>query len=535
MQSNQMLLPQLVKQHATSNGTRCYLKEVAGASQTYRQTYDASLRWTAALHHLGVGAEGRVITFMPARMETVNIWLGLSWLSAINVPINTEYRGDMLSYVIGNAKAEIMICAEAYLPHVLSLKDTAGLPLRTIIVHKTSGQPLPADDRFQIIDWNDLFARSSKLPDAALEGPKPWEIAMVMYTSGTSGASKGAMLTWANFANGGYRMKPDLLTADDVMYSYLPMYHVGGTFWLNSLAQIGASMVIREKFSLPEFWSDIREHGCTVTFLLGAAANFILKQDPSPEDSKNPLRYAQVQPLPEDVDGFERRFGMQVYTVYGSTEMGVAARTDFVRANTKTCGRIFPELEVRLVDENDYEVPDGEVGELVVRSKQPWIISAGYFEMPQATATAWRNLWFHSGDALRRDSDGNYYFVDRVNDAIRRRGENISSLEVETYISRFEGVLECAAVGVPSELGEADVMICVVPKPDHLIDPTALINFLESEQMPRFMVPRYVKIMSDLPKTVTGKVQKRKLKVGEGDGVVWDREASARRAGGARG
>ncbi|MCB1474762.1 MAG: AMP-binding protein [Rhodobiaceae bacterium] len=527
--SSEILLPQLIRKQAADNGGKCYLEEVDGLSQTYEEAHSAAIAWARGFSAIGLSAEDRVLMFLPPKIETVNIWLGLGWLRAIAVPVNTEYRGQMLSYVIENSRATVMVCTTGYLHEVLSAGSGGGSALKTIVVLDNSdGFVPPADSKYDIMHHRDLIDRGTTNDDE-FQGPNPWDISTVMYTSGTSGVSKGVMITWANFANGGYRMRPEEMTSEDVMYSYLPLYHVGGTFWLNSVAQVSAKMVLKERFSLPDVWPDIRRYQCTITFLLGAAVNFITRQEARPDDADNPLRFAQTQPLPEDVDAFENRFGLKLYTVYGSTEIGVAMRTDFKRINNTTCGRLFPELEGRIVDENDYELPHGQVGELVVRSKEPWIISAGYFEMPEATTGAWRNLWYHSGDGMRRDEDGNFYFVDRIKDSIRRRGENISSLEVEQFVSGFDGILECAAVGVPSEFGEEDLKICIVPKPGRTIDEPSLVSYLVDQKVPRFMVPRYVEILSELPKTVTGKIQKRKLRdAGEELKVLslWDRESS---------
>jgi len=229
-------------------------------------------------------------------------------------------------------------------------------------------------------------------------------------------------------------------------------------------------------------------------------------------------------PLLKDLAAFERRFGVRAYSVYGMTELGVVTRTELSPTDPTSCGAPFPEYELRIVDELDQEVPVGETSELVVRSRVPWTTSTGYFGMPQATVDAWRNLWFHTGDGFRQDLDGNYHFVDRVKDTIRRRGENISSTEVEQYVLRYEPVFECAAVPVPSEWSEDEVKICVVAKPGHAIIEQELIEFLLAERMPRFMLPRFVQVLSEMPRTPTGKIQKHSLRRSSNPAEHWDRE-----------
>jgi crotonobetaine/carnitine-CoA ligase len=197
-------------------------------------------------------------------------------------------------------------------------------------------------------------------------------------------------------------------------------------------------------------------------------------------------------------------------------------------ANSATCGRPRDGYECRIVDDLDRDVPAGAVGELVVRPTEPWTIMAGYWGMPEKTVEAWRNLWFHTGDAARSDAEGNYYFVDRIKDSIRRRGENISSLEVEHEVGRHPDVLEVAAVGVPSEWGEEEVKIVVVTKPGRTVTEAALATFLEP-LLPRYMLPRYIELVDALPKTPTEKVEKRTLRAAGVTATTWDRLPSERR------
>jgi crotonobetaine/carnitine-CoA ligase len=259
-------------------------------------------------------------------------------------------------------------------------------------------------------------------------------------------------------------------------------------------------------------------------------ASFLMAMPAQPDDADNPLQNVSMGPLVAEVEEFKRRFGVQVSTGYGMTEIGVPMASDgWNLANGTSCGRVrtgYPGYEVRVVDELERPLGPGEVGELLVRTAEPFTMNAGYFNMPAATAHAWRNGWFHTGDAFKYDEDGNYYFVDRIKDAIRRRGENISSFEVEAYVSKHPAVAECAAVAVPSEHSEDEVKVVIVPAPDASFDPGELIEFLVPT-MPRFMIPRYVEVVDALPKTPTMRVRKVELRAaGTVNENTWDREAA---------
>ena len=521
------LLPQTVERFANDGSDRVFLEDIGGTSQTYAETDAAAKRWARAFRALGLEPTERVLVFMPAKMEAMNIWVGLGWLRVTEVPINTEYRGHMLKYIIEHSMAEVLVCAKRFVDAVLDIGQKLTR-LKTIIVVPDGLEPnIPVSEKFTIIPMADFLEDGDKAAREPLPGPEPQDVSTLMYTSGTTGQSKGALLPWANFAACGLRMLPPedgFLTGDDIFYSFFPVYHIGATYFLNGIAQLGGKVVMRERFSSSEFWKDIRKYSCTATFLLGATANFIFRQDPRRDDAENPLRAALIVPLPRDVKEVEQRFDAKFYTVYGCTEMGVPMRSTFDHTNTATCGRPTPDFEAKIVDRDDYEVPHGQPGELVLRPRDPWMVFNGYFEMPSESVTVLRNMWFHTGDQLRRDEEGNYYFVDRVSDSIRRRGENISSMEVEMYINKYEPVLESAAIAVPSEWGEDEVKICVVPKLNHGVDESSLIDFLINEQqMPKFMIPRYVEIIDELPKTPTGKVQKHKLKAVGITAASWDR------------
>jgi crotonobetaine/carnitine-CoA ligase len=287
----------------------------------------------------------------------------------------------------------------------------------------------------------------------------------------------------------------------------------------------GGSIALVDSFSTEEFWPTVRETETTFVLLLGAMTNFLMKRPPGPDDRNHPLKKVVIAPLAEDSALFAERFGVEAYTLYNMTEISTPIVSGRNPAKPGSCGKARPGVALRLVDENDCEVEPGKVGELIVRTDAPWALNSGYYKNPEATAAAWRNGWFHTGDAFRQDEDGTYFFVDRVKDAIRRRGENISSFEVEAEVAAHPCVNEAAVVPVPSELSEEEVLCVVAPVPGRTVDPKELIDFL-IPRLPHFMVPRYVRILAALPKTPTQKIQKHLLRTEGLTADTWDREAA---------
>ena len=359
-------------------------------------------------------------------------------------------------------------------------------------------------------------------------GPAATDLVAVLYTSGTTGPSKGVMITHIQ-AYEYARSVVELLELgpDDVYYAPLPLFHIAGQWGVTYAACLaGARAVLPRPFSAGAYWADVRRHRATSTFLLGAMANFLFQQPEAEDDADNPLERALVVPLLPGIEAFKRRFGCLVSTTWGATEFNVPTRSTFELANSRTCGRVAEDrYEVRIVDDLDRELPPGVPGEAVVRPREPWITMAGYWGHPEWTAAAWRNLWLHTGDMLMRDEAGNLYFVDRTSDAIRRRGENISSMEVEREIVAHPDVVECAVIPVASEHTEQEVMAVVVPRPGTALDPVALVEFL-APRMAYFMVPRYVEVADALPMTQTGKVRKYTLRERGLTPQTWDREAA---------
>jgi crotonobetaine/carnitine-CoA ligase len=522
------VLPCLVASRADSSPTRTYLRHVTGDSQTYRQCHEAGLRWASVLRRLGVEEGDRVLSMLPPSFAAINAWIGASWLGAWEVPISTDYRGSLLRFIVENSGVNVAVVQDRLLGRFLELTaDGAVGDLKTIVVvgSHTGGDTGPAPG-LEILDAELLLRDAAPVDVGGLRVPTTSDVASIIYTSGTTGPSKGVIVTWRQLAGtccGG--TPPDDYGEDDIRYAPFPMCHVLGKVAVLGSAINNSSMVIRDAFSTTYFWEDIAKFRCTTTGFTAAVANFLYRQPSHPGDAETPLRNIVSAPLIPEIDDFCRRFGVRVYTTYNMTELSGPIVSEWNPTNLRSCGRVRPGYLARVVDEHDVDVAPGTAGELIVQSSDRDALMRGYFGMPEETAQAWRGGWFHTGDAFRYDGEGNFYFIDRQKDSIRRRGENISSLEVESEVNAYPSVLESAAIPVPSEWGEDEVMVVVVPRPDMVLDPAALTEFLIG-RCPRFMIPRYVDVVTELPKTPVGKIRKSALRDQGVTTHTWDRDAA---------
>lgn len=504
-----------------------------GRCLTYGEAERQSNRLANGLAAMGIEAGETVLVMMPNTVEFVLVWLGLAKRGGVQVPVNTALRGNLLAHIVEDSAAAVAIVEAGFLDRLAEVAERlAGL--RRLVVFERDGQrtDLPkALAGLERLDFATLLAAPAT-PPARL--PAPHDLKAVMYTSGTTGPSKGVMIVHAHayaYAHGGVDLME--LKPGDVYYAPLPLFHIAGQWAICYASMIaGSAAVVTERFSVERFWRDARRFEATVTFFLGAMANFLARQPERDDDAKVPIERALIVPMFPEAAAFGRRFAMRIKTTYGSTETCSPHRMDWDHPDWRSCGRLLDELfEARIVDENDEEVPNGRVGEFVIRAKRPWLLMAGYWRHPEWTAKAWSNLWLHSGDAMWRDDAGYYYFADRLKDSIRRRGENISSLEVENEINLHPDVLECAVFPVPSEHGEDEAMAAVVARPGRHLAPAALVRFLEP-RMAAFMVPRFIDMVATLPKTPTGKIQKFDLRRAGVTATTWDREAGAGSASG---
>ncbi|GMU77371.1 MAG: acyl-CoA synthetase [Acidimicrobiia bacterium] len=529
------VLPHLLARLAAEEPDAIAMQDVDGRVQTRRELHETNLRWADASRRLAVQPGEHVVTMLPNSFEAFHAWLGLTWIGAVEVPANTMYRGQMLRYLIDDSDARVLIISERFVPQLLEVAaDLAHL--RTVVVPDATVE-LPELEQTlggRVVRGDEFFAGADPAaPEiAALPGPEYWDIAAIIYTSGTTGPSKGVLMPWGTLWSFVTTAPDDFVLPGEGFYAMYPAFHVSGKAMLYQASVFRARMVIREQFSIQHFWDDVRRFDIAGAGLVGAMAPFLMLAPETPDDATTPLRNVMMGPLVPQVDDFKRRFGVNVGTGYGMTEIGAPFASDgFDLANARSCGKLragWAGYEVRIVDEHDQPLGPNTPGELVVRTREPWVINAGYYGKPEATADAWRNGWFHTGDAFVYDDDANFYFVDRIKDAIRRRGENISSFEVEALVNQHPDVTESAAIGVPSEYLEDEVKVCVVRVAGSTLTEAELIEFLVPH-MPKFMVPRYVELVDALPKTEgTMRTQKYQLRVGALNDRTWDREAAAK-------
>jgi len=472
----------------------------------------------AGLARLGVRRGDHVAAWLPNGRDALAAFYAVNYLGAVFVPLNTAYRGHLLAHVLANSDARLCIVHPELVSRLgeVDHASIAQLVLTTSLAAPDIGLPTV---RFDALDGTE-----DELPDLAAP-IEPWDTQSIIYTSGTTGPSKGVLSSYLHiYSNAGPETWP-MVTGQDRYLVASPIFHIGGLGAAFVMLARGGSIALMENFSTTQFWSFAQRTESTMVFLLGVMATFLLKQPPSAADRNHTVRTAFMVPLTDDAAAFTSRFGIDIFTIFNMTEISSPLVSERNPTRRGTCGKPRAGVEVRLVDGHDCEVPVGAVGEMIVRTDRPHAMNAGYHKAPEATAIAWRNGWFHTGDAFRRDTEGYYYFVDRVKDAIRRRGENISSFEVELEVCAHPDVLEAAAIAVPSDTSEDEVMIVAAAVAGRTIDPLELTDFLH-RRMPYFMVPRYIRILDALPKTPTAKVQKALLRA---DGVTthtWDREGS---------
>ena len=508
------LAPHAVARWAESSPDSVALQHVDGSSLTYRELDAEGRHWGSAFAAAGIREGDHVATMLPNDFDAHRTLLGLAWLRAVEVPMNVALTGRLLQYSLDLADVSAIVVAPEYHDAVTAVADDLS-SLRTILV---------LDD-----DGRDALLQTDHDPAALTEGPEYRDIHSLMFTSGTTGPSKAVLTPWAVMYQFWSWVPDDTLGPGDGLYCTMPMFHNSGRSAFNYAMVHGGRFVIRDRFSTAHFWDDIRATGCVTAALVGPMTGFAAAAPESPDDTDTPLCNVIAGPLIPGIEAFERRFGVRVATGYGQTEVGMAVTTGWDHGPWSNCGRVredYPWPDVRIVNEHDEPVGVDEVGELIVRSAEPWALNVGYYRMPEQTAAAWRNGWFHTGDAFRRDADGWFYFVDRLRDAIRRRGENISSFELETTINEHPNVVECAVVGIRAELGEDEVFVGVIPQNATSFDPAELIAFLEP-RMPRYMLPRYVQVVEDLPRTEASlRVRKHELRDRGVTDDTWDREAS---------
>ena len=506
MTSSDPTIYSLLRDGAARWPDRVLVRLEDGEDWTWARALREGARAADALGRRGVGRDDRVMLLLPNGATWLRAWWGATLLGAVVVPANPNLRGILLS-------------------DICELVDPAA-----IVAEEAEAQLLPGSHTGLRVTPAELTAPDVDEIAELDPPPAPWDIHCMLMTSGTTGPSKASLTTHAyviGFLD--WYLDDCGLGPGDVFQADMPWFHLSSFGPAVQMMRVGGTIALRTKPAMTGYWTTAKELGSTFAVLPGTVSQFLAAQPPSAADRDHSFRFVHCSPLPADPDGFIERFGLSgLVTAYGSSEANLPVVAGLaVPQRAGTCGKVRDGFEVRIVDEHDREVPPGEVGELIARTDAPWLQTQGYFGRPEDTVRLLRNGWVHTGDAVRADADGYLYFHDRYKDALRRRGENISSFEVERAVAAHPAVVEVACVAHPDDYGSDDeVKVFLVAGGD--LDFEELLRFL-ADQMPRHMVPRYYELIAELPKTPTARVQKHLLRAKGNSAATWDREAAGYR------
>jgi crotonobetaine/carnitine-CoA ligase len=506
---------------------RVYL-DFNGETWTYQEVYRRALAFAGGLADAGVRAEDTVATVLDNHIDAVTLWFAINFVGAVSVPVNTANRGEFLRHQIDDSKAKIVIAESDYAERVLEVAEgIAGL--ETVFFRGES--PESEQSNVQLAPLDELHRESSMTEPCSV---RPDALAVLIYTSGTTGPAKGCMSSHNYYCHVARRSNVMFQrTEDTVIWSPMPLFHLMATaVVVLAAAQVGARAALLQRFSVSNFWSEIERSGATEAGLIGAMVPLIANMPDSEEMERcrGQLRVFGGMPMTDELAKvYRERFGAEFIPgqVYAQSEATyITCPRPGEQAPWGSAGRRNDDFEVRIVDDHDEEVSDGEVGEIVCRPLRPHIMFDGYWGRPDATLAVMRNLWLHTGDLGKFDEEGWLQFVDRKQDYLRRRGENISSQAVEEALQNHPAVAEAAVCAVPSDLSEDDVKVTIVLTDDAKDTSVENLYKWSCEKLPSFAVPRYIEFRDELPTTPTGKVLKRELRDDGVTDATWDREKS---------
>lgn len=498
---------------------------IDGTWLTYGEMDRRANRVARALRGSGIAKGDRVAIILGNRAEYFDLWFGLSRIGAVQLPISVDYKSKQIAQTILRSKVDMVVLDAVCLPEMEAALQSAGLQIPCIVL----GEANQASNLVATQQYDTWIAAASDVPLAEAADVSGADVAAVMNTSGTTGPSKGVLLSHAQQYILGRTMGADIeLAPDDVFYNFFPLFHNTAQAMITvPVLLAGARMVVVDRFSASRFWSDIRQHGCTAFYYIGEIVNILLRASDPEEVADSGLRVGWgIGASADDATAFSGRFGVTLRSGYGSTEANVPTCVPHGADKPGSAGRVIPGFEVRIADPLGQTVPAGTIGEILVRSSEPCAVMVGYDANPEATVEAWRDLWFHTGDAGRFDDDGFLYFEGRIKDAIRVRGENVSAHEVEAVILEDPAVMEVAAIAVPCELGGDDLKVVAVLKPGLVLTPEAIIE-RATRDLPKYAIPRYVEFVEAMPKTPTNKIRKNELRATPFTPSTWDRQGES--------
>lgn len=479
---------------------------------TFAEADDMTNRLAAGLQKLGIQSGDRVAFYLDSGLETVITALAVNKIGAIWVPINADYKGVWLSETIERSRSKMLITETALQERVQEAKDALANETVVVIGNKADIAIEGAES------YEDLLANDPLTPDYS--EMSYGDTCAILWTSGTTGKSKGVLQSHNSW------VRPIAEAASlyfnsqdgDVIYNVLPLYNSGA--WITAIFRAlyeGIPVVLEKRFSVTTFWDRIKEFGATQTFTLGAMHMFLWNSPEKPDDADNPLRVAQMVPMPEQLrEPFSKRFNVQLLPMgYGQSECMVIGTPAHCMdtAPFSSLGQPLDDMELKLMDDDGNEVADGEAGEICLKPLKPHVIFNGYFDDEKATTEAFTGDWYHTGDMGKKDPTGSLWFVDRKRDALRFAGRNISTMEVEMVLRKHPAVADVAAFGIPSKEmeGESELKLNLILKPDTEVTHEEVAKFI-NENAPYYFVPQYMEFVTSLPYTPTNKVQKFKLR-----------------------
>lgn len=516
LERKEWTLGRLLEEKARKNKGKTFLL-FENERITFDKFNEMANRVANGLLNLGIKKGDKIAIMLPNCPDYLYLWFGIAKAGGVMVPLNVSWKGELLNYILNHSDSDTLVVEESLFPQIDEIIGTRS-KIQRILMKGGEGKPLRGG---QYSYLEEVFKASSEEPQISLT---PYDAFEIMYTSGTTGRSKG-VVRWSEYLilRGLRTVQYMGYTAEDTLYTCLPLYH-GNAQNLTTMPALlaNARLALGKRFSASNFWNDIRRYGATVFNFVGTMIPILYKQEPKENDADNPVRLARGGNIPPRIwRNFETRFGLTLVETYGTTEGG--SMWNMPGGKIGSIGKPPYFNEARIVDEADQGLPPGKIGELIIRPRDPGEKWVEYYKEPEATHEKIRGGWFRTGDLAYQDPEGWFFFVGRRKDVIRRRGENISASEVELVIMSHPKVLECACFGVPSELGEDDVMACVVPKAGMDLSPQEIFSFCE-KRMAYFMIPRYVEFVESLPKTPTERIEKYKLKATRPNQNTWDRE-----------
>ncbi|GBO84869.1 MULTISPECIES: AMP-binding protein [Marinobacter] len=530
-------LPKVAARRVGASPEAVFARDVSGNKETYGQFMDHAEALAAHFLQVGIEPGDRILVFADNSIAALHAWMAAALVGAVDVSANTGYRGNSLAHVLNLAKPSLIVSDAHLIPFITELNFDFSSVQQVVVIDNSEADPtelakgFEAKGNIDVRHHRNLIA-TPRPQEQTWPEILPSDAASVVFTSGTTGPAKGVVMPHGHVCLLAHTTAGETgMNSSDVFYSAHPLFHIAGKFMgVLAIFAAGGTLVLDRKFDAKSWLDRIRESGATISIAHGPMIEMIQAEPARREDSDNALTRLMCCPLPKRHGyAFLERFGVKGIEMWGMSEIGCPCWTSRQSpAITGSCGKVLTEwYDVELVDsETDRPIPDGTAGEIVVRPRFPWTTMLGYMGMPEETVSAWRNLWFHTGDIAVRDSSGNLFYVDRKGDRIRRRAENISSFDIEAAVADFPGVKECVAIGVPSGYeNDDDILVYIVAMEEAVIEPQALLSFL-AQTLPHFMVPRYIELTDELPRTPTNKVKKKQLSERGIQSSTWDRKAA---------